>query len=70
MADTPLFFEQNEARRAEKIFFGDRSLPPLSQGLDDRPHSPYHKVWIPHCLYQAAISKMTFIFADIYLYSR
>ena len=33
-----LLFHQNEARRAEKIFFGD---PP-------RPH-PYLKVWICHC---------------------
>ena len=32
----PLFFDQNEARRAEKNFLGDRP-PPLSQGLDDRP---------------------------------
>ena len=30
-----LFFDQNEARRAEKKFFGDRA-PHLSQGLDDR----------------------------------
>ena len=33
----PLFFDQNEARRAEKNFLGDRPPPPLSQGLDDRP---------------------------------
>ena len=32
----PLFFDQNEARRAEKNFLGDRP-PPLSQGLDHRP---------------------------------
>ena len=31
---SPLFFEQNEAWRAEKKFFGDRA-PHLSQGLDD-----------------------------------
>ena len=31
---SPLFFDQNEARRAEKKFFGDRA-PHLSQGLDD-----------------------------------
>ena len=31
----PLFFEKNEARRAEKIFFGDRAPPPPpSEGLD------------------------------------
>ena len=32
-----LFFDQNEARRAEKNLFLDRPLP-LSQGLDDRPN--------------------------------
>ena len=46
-APTPLFLDQNEARRAEK-----KSLspgPPLSQGLDDRvPHPPYLKIWIRH----------------------
>ena len=31
---SPLFLDQNEAWRAEKIFFWDRH-PPLSQGLDD-----------------------------------
>ena len=32
----PLLFHQNEARRAEKIFFGDPPPPPpsLSEGLD------------------------------------
>ena len=34
-----IFFFQNEARRAEKIYFGDRR-PPLSQGLDDQPPPP------------------------------
>ena len=32
----PLFLVQTEARRAEKIFFGDRP-PALSNGPDDRP---------------------------------
>ena len=32
---SPLFLDQNEARRAEKKFFGDLA-PHLSQGLDDR----------------------------------
>ena len=32
----PLFLDQTEARRAEKIFLGGTG-PPLSQGLDDRP---------------------------------
>ena len=31
-----LFLDQNEVRRAEKIFFWDRAPPPLSQSLDDR----------------------------------
>ena len=35
-ADPPLFLDQNEARRAEKIFSEARPHP-LSQGLDDRP---------------------------------
>ena len=36
----PLFLEQNEARRAEKIFFEDRPSP-LPQSLDaPPPHSP------------------------------
>ena len=34
----PLIFDQNEARRTEKIFLGDR--PPLSQGLDEPPPPP------------------------------
>ena len=36
--DTPLFLDQNEARRAEKNVFGGRG-PPLSRVLDDRPPS-------------------------------
>ena len=35
-APPPLFLDQTEARRAEKIFLGGTG-PPLSQGLDDRP---------------------------------
>ena len=48
----PLFLDQNEARRTEKIFF--KAGPgPLSEGLDDRPTPPpppppYLKVWICH----------------------
>ena len=49
-APTPLFLDQNEARRADKNNF--ESAPPLSQGLaqglDDRPPLPYLKVWIHH----------------------
>ena len=46
-ARSPLFLDQTEGRRAEKIFFCDRPplisgsgwppLHPLSRGLDDRP---------------------------------
>ena len=43
----PPFFDQNEAQRAKKKFWGDRALP-LSQDLDDPP-PPYLKVWICHC---------------------
>ena len=35
-APPPLFLDQNEARRAEKIFL---EAAPLSQGLDDRDPS-------------------------------
>ena len=41
----PLFLDQTEARRAENNVF---EPPPLSQGLDDRPSTPYLKVWISH----------------------
>ena len=34
-----LCLDQTEARRAEKMFFGD-GAPPLSQGLDDPPPPP------------------------------
>ena len=32
----PLFFDQTEARRAEKVLFLRPGPPALSQGLDDR----------------------------------
>ena len=35
----PLFLDQTEARRAEKIFLRPEP-PPLSQGRDDRPPPP------------------------------
>ena len=44
----PLFLDQTETRRTEKIFFGDRPPPPPSKGLDDLDPSPYLKVWIWH----------------------
>ena len=33
----PLFLDQTETRRAEKIFLSPGTPPHLSQGLDDRP---------------------------------
>ena len=33
---SPLFLEQTEPQRTEKVLFGDPP-PPLSKGLDDRP---------------------------------
>ena len=44
-APTPLFLDQNEARRADKKILSPP--PPLSQGLDEPP-PPYLKVWIRH----------------------
>ena len=35
-ADSPLFLDQIEDRRANKIFF-ETAPPPLSQGVDDSP---------------------------------
>ena len=35
---TPLFLDQTEVRRAEKVVL--ETGPPLSQVLDDRPHPP------------------------------
>ena len=39
----PLYLDQTEARRAEKMFFGDRAPPPLLKGLDYRPPSPFER---------------------------
>ena len=47
----PLFFDQNEARRAEKKCFGDHP-PPLTSGSvwPSAPPTPtYLKVWIRDC---------------------
>ena len=44
----PLFLDQTETRRAEKIFLGDRLPPPyLRVWMTWTP--PYLKVWIRHC---------------------
>ena len=39
-ARPPLFFDQNEVRRAEKSFFGDRPPPLISGSGYDRPTPP------------------------------
>ena len=45
----PLFLDQTETRRAEKIFLRPGPPPPLlSQGRDDRPPLPHLKVWVRH----------------------
>ena len=44
----PLFLDQTETRRAEKIFLGDR-LPPYLRVWMTRTPPPYLKVWIQHC---------------------
>ena len=49
-APPPLFLDQTEAQRAEKIFLGHRPAP-LSQGLDDPPPPLYLKVWFRRCLH-------------------
>ena len=61
-APSPLILDQNEARRAEKNFLGDRPPPtylkiwvtvsqPLSPPLPFPPPPPPHlKVWIRNCL--------------------
>ena len=52
----PLFSDQNETRRAEKIFFGHRPPPPpphnLSKGLDDRSGSSTGNwpIWPDSCI--------------------
>ena len=41
----PLFLDETEVQRDEKIIFGDH--PALSKGMDDRP-PPYLKIGIRH----------------------
>ena len=56
----PLFFDQNEARRAEKKFFGHCPPPPLSQGLDDRPDDrPDSSLCIPGSFTWSSIKRGT-----------
>ena len=58
----PLLFDQTEAQRAEKNYFGDSPPPTLSQGLDDRAPSlsegldpPLYRILrLNRCLSQAA----------------
>ena len=68
-----LILDQNEARRAEKHFF-EPALPPLSEGLDDRPPSPplYLKVWIRlrnGCLEEGdyALRQLSFKFPEFFI---
>ena len=45
----PLLIDQTEARRAEKIFFGDRPPSPyLRVWMDAFPRPSYLKVWIKY----------------------
>ena len=48
-AGHPLFLDQTETRRAEKIFLGDRSPPPPHLRVWMTWTPPYLKVWIWHC---------------------
>ena len=43
-----IFFYQTEARRPEKIFFGDSPPPLYLRVWMTIPHTPYLKVWIQH----------------------
>ena len=45
----PLFLDQTETRRAEKIFFEDRLPPPHYLRVWMTWTPPYLKVWIQHC---------------------
>ena len=49
-----LFLDQNEARRAEKIFFFETGPRPYLRFwmTSPTPHPPYLKVWIRQCLEQ------------------
>jgi len=49
----PLFLDQTEAWRSQKIFFGRPSPTPLFQCLDDHP--PPYLVWIRHCSMPTAV---------------
>ena len=44
----PLLFDQSEAQRAEKNYFGDSSPPPYLRVWMTGP-PPYLKVWIRQC---------------------
>ena len=45
-ARPPLFLDQNETRRAENFFLGDR--PPYLRVWMTAPSPPYLKIWIRH----------------------
>ena len=46
----PLPCSPNWGPKGRKKFFLETGSPPLSQGLGDRPPSPYLRVWILHWL--------------------
>ena len=46
---SPLFLEQTEAQRAEKVLFGDHPSPPPPYLRVWMTPPPYLKVWIRHC---------------------
>ena len=50
---TPYFFSETGPEGPKKFILETGAPPtPLSQGLDDRPPSPYLMVWICHCSLQ------------------
>ena len=61
----PLFLDQTEARRAEKIV--SETAPPLfSKGLNDPPPPPpYLKVWIRHWI-KIRFSLTVFLFIKLH----
>ena len=54
-----LFFDQNEARRAQKKFLGDGPSPISGSGWPLLPPTRYLKVWIRHCPGQSWILDST-----------
>ena len=64
----PLFFDQNEARRAEKKICGD--WPPLISGSGwplPPPASPHLKVWICHLQWMKPLQQHFYTVAGLYV---